>query len=106
MQNQVGWEAQNFWGIPWFIYPCGLLEMKNASCDDWNQKTQRDALSHFMALTWFQFIFALSVTKEVFGYTKALSIKLQGRHADVVEAFTEINTLKKTLNIQKKSVSQ
>jgi len=44
---------------------CCLEAMKNASCDDWNQETRRDTLSHFMALTRFPFIFALSVTKEV-----------------------------------------
>ena len=59
---------------------CCLEEMTNASCDDWSQETWRDALSHFVALTRFPFIFALSVTKEVLGYTKALSVKLQGRY--------------------------
>jgi len=54
------------------------LFRRDASCDDWNQETQRDALSHFVALTQFPFTFALSVTKEVLGDTKALSIKLQG----------------------------
>jgi len=49
-----------------------------------------------MALTRFPFIFALSITKEVPGYTKALSVKLQGRYVEVVKAFTEINTMKNT----------
>jgi len=63
-------------------------ETKNVSC-------QRGALSYFVALTRFPFIFALSVTKEALGYTKALSVKL---YVDVVKAFTEINTVKKTLS--------
>ena len=85
---------------------CCLEDIKNASCDDWSQETRRDALSYFIALTQFPFIFALSVTKEVLGYTKALSVKLQGRYVDVVKAFVEINTVKKTLNNARIGISQ
>ena len=62
-------------------------------------------MSHFLALTQFPFIFALLVTKEVLGYTKALSVKLQGRYIDVVKAFTEINTVKKTLNSTRSGIN-
>ena len=39
------------------------------------------------------------------GYTKALSVKLQGSYIDVVKAFTEINTVKKTLNSVRSGIS-
>ena len=76
---------------------CCLEEIKDANCNEWNQDTRTDAQSHFLALTRFPFIFALTVTKEVLGYTKALSVKLQARYVDVVKAFTEISMVKRTL---------
>ena len=85
---------------------CCLEDIKNGSCDDWSQETRRDALSYFIALTQFPFIFALSVTKELLGYTKALSVKLQGRYVDVVKAFVEVDTVKKTLNNARIRISQ
>ena len=85
---------------------CCLEELKDASCDEWNQDTRKDAQSHFLVLTRFSFIFALTVTKEVLGYTKALSVKLQGRYVDVVKALTEINVVKRTLQSARSGVGQ
>ena len=50
-----------------------LEQIKDST--DWNHDTRRDAQSHFLALTTFPFIFSLVLTKEVLGYTKALSCR-------------------------------
>ena len=54
-------------------------------------------LTHSVFLLSLPFIFTVVVTKEVLGYTKALSVKLQGRYVDVVLAHTEIELVKSTL---------
>ena len=66
-----------------FLLPlvCCLKEIKDAHCHVWNQDTRKNAQSHFLALTWFPFIFALTITKEVLGYTKALSTRKICRHS-------------------------
>ena len=83
-----------------------MEEIKDANCDEWNQETRKDAQSHFLTLARFSFIFALTVTKEVLGYTKALSVKLHGRYIDVVKAFREINMVKKTLQSARSRIDQ
>ena len=72
-----------------------LENIKDSS--EWNQDSRVDAQSFFLYLTRFPFIFALMVTKEVLGYTKALSVKLQGRYVDVVRAHEQIKLVKSTL---------
>ena len=37
------------------------------------------------------------ITKDVLAYTKALSVKLQGRYVDVVSAYNQISFVKTTL---------
>ena len=54
--------------------------------------------SSWLYITRFPFIFTLKVTKEALGYTKAISVKLQGKNVDVVKAFTKINMVKRTLH--------
>ena len=57
-----------------------------------------------LSLTRFPFIFALVVTKEVLGYTKALSTKLQGRYIDVVRAYNEVSFVQEVLESARKDV--
>ena len=45
----------------------------------------------------FSFIVALLLTQKILAYTKGLSVKLQGRYADVVRAHREIETVKATI---------
>ncbi len=48
----------------------------------------------------------MSVTKEVLGYTKALSIKLQGRYVDAVKAYRDVSLVKDTLASSRANVDQ
>ena len=44
------------------------------------------------------------VTKEVLGYTKALSTKLQGRYVDVVRAYNDVSFVQEVLESARKDV--
>lgn len=44
------------------------------------------------------------MTKEVLGYTKALSIKLQGRYVDVVRAFKDVGLVLEVLRSVREDV--
>ena len=79
-----------------------LEQIKDST--DWNLDTRRDAQSHFLALTTFPFIFSLVVTKEVLGYTKTLSIKLQGRYVDIVIAHNDVSFVKQVLESARRDV--
>ena len=68
---------------------CCFEELKDST--ESNHETRNLAQSFFLSLSRFPFIFSLVVTKEILGYTKALSIKLQGRYVDVVRAFKDVN---------------
>ena len=72
----------------------------------WNQESKRYAHSHLLALTRLSFIFSLVVTKEVLGFSKALSIKLQGRYVDAVRAYHDVNLVKDTLKSARATVDQ
>ena len=72
-----------------------FFEVRDSS--DWNQQTKSDAQSFFLALSQFPFVCALILTKDVLAYTKALSIKLQGRYMDIVKAYKEIEFVMETL---------
>ncbi len=76
---------------------CCLEAMKDSTQSEWNNDTRKVAQSFFLALTRFPFLISLVVTKEVLGYTKALSIKLQGRYVDVVRAFKDVTFVQETL---------
>ena len=45
----------------------------------WNRETRPEAQSLFLALSRFPFIISLHITTDILAYTKALSVKLQGR---------------------------
>ena len=83
---------------------CCLEEMKDSSESEWNNDTRRDAHSFFVALTRFPFLISLTVTKEVLCYTKALSVKLQGRYVDVVQAYHEVSFVQETLHSAREDV--
>lgn len=81
---------------------CCLEDIKDSN--EWNRETRADASSYFLALSRFPFIIALVITKEILAYTKALSIKLQGRYVDVVRAYKEVNFVKSTLKSAREDV--
>lgn len=85
---------------------CCLEEIKDSACSKWNHDSRKDAQSHFLALTRFEvsLIFSFVVTKEVLGYTKALSIKLQGRYIDIVRAYNEVSFVQEVLESARKDV--
>ena len=72
-----------------------LEDIKHSS--EWNRDSRSDAQSLFLALTQFPFIVTLVIAKDVLAYTKALSVKLQGRYVDVVRAYNQITFAKSTL---------
>ena len=55
---------------------CSLEEMKDSM--EFNHESHADAKSFFLSLCHFPFIATLTAVTEVLGYTKALSVKLQG----------------------------
>lgn len=69
---------------------CCFEDIKDSG-SEWNRETKADAQSLFLALSRFPFIISLVITKEVLAYTKALSIKLQGRYVDVVSAYNQVS---------------
>ena len=71
---------------------------------EWNRETRSDAQSFFISLSRFPTICALVLTKEVLSYTKALSIKLQGRYIDIVKAYQEIDLVKSILKDARKNI--
>ena len=81
---------------------CCLEDIKDST--DWNRESRSDAQSLLLALTHFPFIVALVIAKDVLAYTKALSIKLQGRFVDVVSAYNQINFVKTTLQCARDDV--
>ncbi len=68
---------------------CCLEDIKGST--DWNRESRSDAQSLLLALTHFPFIVALVIAEDVLAYTKALSVKLQGRYVDVVSAYNQIS---------------
>ena len=69
-------------------------------------REQKRCTISFLALTRFSFIFSLVVTKEVLGFSKALSVKLQGRYVDAVKAYNDVNLVKDTLKSVRSTVDQ
>ena len=74
---------------------CCLDNIKDST--DWNRDSRSDAQSLLLALTHFPFVVALVIARDVLAYTKALSVKLQGRYVDVVRAYNQIAFVKTTL---------
>ena len=74
---------------------CCLDNIKDST--DWNRDSRSDAQSLLLALTHFPFVVALVIARDVLAYTKALSVKLQGRYVDVVKAYNQIAFVKTTL---------
>jgi hypothetical protein len=81
---------------------CCLESIKDSS--DWNRDTRNDAQSFFLSLSRFSFIVVLIVTKEVLGYTKGLSVKLQGRYIDIVKAHQCVNLVHETLKDARRDI--
>lgn len=79
-----------------------LEDIKDSS--EWNRDSRSDAQSLLLALTRFPFIVALVIAKDVLAYTKALSVKLQGRYVDIVRAYNQIAFAKATLQSARDSV--
>ncbi len=63
----------------------------------WNRETRSDAQFFLLAMSQFSFIVALISSQTVLGYTKGLSVKLQGRYVDVVRAYRDIESIKTTV---------
>ena len=74
-----------------------LEDIVHAPPSKWNRETRSDAQSHLLALSQFSFILTLVMTQKLLGYTKGLSVKLQGRYSDVVRAHSDIEVVKSTL---------
>ena len=64
---------------------------------EWNRDSQSAAQSFLLALSQFPFIVGLHITQAVLGYTKGLSIKLQGKYVDVARAHRDIEQVKSAL---------
>ena len=81
---------------------CCLEDIKDST--DWNRESRSDAQSLLFALTHFPFLVALVITRDVLAYTKALSVKLQGRYVDVVNAYNQISFVKTTMQCARDDV--
>ena len=58
---------------------CCIEEIKDLM--EFSRESRADAESFFHTLSHFHFIATLMTTKEILGYTKGLTIKLQGRYS-------------------------
>ena len=74
-----------------------LEDIVHAPVSEWNRETRANAQSFLLALSQVSFIVALVLTQKVLGYTKQLSVKLQGRYADIARAHSDIELVKSTL---------
>ena len=82
---------------------CCLEEMKDSV--EFNHSSRSDAQSFLFSLCCFLLIVTLAIVTEVLQYTKALSIKLQGRYIDIVHAYREVTLVKSTLkNARERSI--
>ena len=82
---------------------CCFEDIKDSE-GKWNRETRADAQSLFLALSRFPFIISLVITKDVLAYTKALSIKLQGRYVDVVSAYNHLSLVLTTLKSARENI--
>ena len=64
----------------------------------YNRETNHEANTLHFAITNFQFVVTLVTVKNLMGYTKALSVNLQGRAQDVIHAYNSVNNVILTLN--------
>ena len=71
---------------------------------EWNRDSRSDAESFLLALSQFPFIVGLHIKQAVLGYTKGLSIKLQGKYVDVARAHRDIEHVKSTLQNARRNV--
>ena len=82
---------------------CCLEDIKDSR--EFNRESRSEAQSFFLAVCHFPFLVTtLLVAKELLGYTKALSVKLQGRYVDVVRAYNEVSFVKSPLQSTRESV--
>ena len=76
------------------IVQCLEEIVEPSSRQSWNRA---DASSHLRALTDFKFIITLTTSKNLLAYIKGLSVKLRGRWQDIVNAYSNIETVLKKL---------
>ena len=81
---------------------CCLEQIKDSR--DFNRDSRADAQSFFLSLCHFPFIAILVIATELLGYTKALSVKLQGRYVDVVRANRVVSLVKSALQRNREAV--
>lgn len=76
---------------------CCLEAIVYSPPSDWKRETRSDAQSLLLAMSQFPFVVALVLSQEVLANTKGLSVKLQGRYVDVVQAHRDIEHVKTTI---------
>ena len=64
---------------------------------EWNRDSRSAAQVFLLVMSQFPFIVGLHITQAVLGYTKGLSIKLQGKYVDVARAHRDIEQVKSSL---------
>ena len=77
---------------------CCLEAVVYSSSSDWNRETRSDAQSLLLAMSQFSFMVALVLSQKILAYTKGLSVKLQGRYVDVVQAHRDIESVKAVIS--------
>ena len=73
-----------FSGLFMPIISC-LEAISQSTSLEWNRDSRSDAQFFLLALSQFPFIVGLHITQAVLGYTKGLSIKLQGNYVMLLE---------------------
>ena len=71
------------------IFAC-LEAIAHSPPANWNRETRSDAQSFLLAMSQFPFIVSLVFSRKILGYTRGLSVKLQGRFVDIVCAHQDI----------------
>ena len=59
----------------------------------WNAESIKNASCLLVSVSKFDFLFSLVICANILGYIKGLSIKLQGRSLDIIEAISMIQSV-------------
>ena len=75
------------------------LETIKANADrSWNADSTKKEVSHYHAITNFDFVVTLTVCQAVLAFTKGLTVKMQGTSSDILGVFSDIKDVLKTLS--------
>ena len=85
---------------------CCLQRICQNSDKEWDAKAITEANGLLKTISSSQFIAAFQTNNYFFGFTKSLSVQLQGSSKDVLEAYRDIEVVKATLRNERRKVDE